>query len=230
MATDPANKPNKKGSALLMVWAEVPVEKEGDFNRWYNNEHLAERLAVPGVLSAARYQSGTPGAPKHLAMYELEDIGVLDSAEYLAARSSPTEWTRQASPEVIGTTYIRNTYTQIFPAEVKAEAAQSGMAEALQIGRMSVPPELDAEWNDWYNAVYVPNYMKVPGCIRGRRYRAVSGEPAYLTVYEFESADVSQSDEWQRQRAIDPRNERWQNTMRHAAGSPGVWVKTFELG
>ena len=226
-----ANNPNnkKKGSALLMVWAEVPADKEDDFNRWYNEEHLAERLAVPGVLSAARYESSTPGAPKHLAMYELENIAVLESAEYLAARGSPTEWTRRASPEVIGTTYIRNTYTQVFPAEVDADAARRGMAAALQIGRMSVPPELNAEWNEWYNGVYVPNYMKVPGCIRGRRYRAVAGEPAYLTVYEFERPDVSQSAEWQRQRAIDPRNERWQNTMRHADGSPGVWVKTFEL-
>ena len=221
---------NRKGSALLMVWAEVPADREGDFNRWYNEEHLAERLAVPGVLSAARYESSTPGAPKHLAMYEIEDIAVLESAEYLAARGTPTEWTRRASPEVIGTTYIRNTYTQIFPDEVDAGAAQSGMAPALQIGRMSVPSELDAEWNEWYNGVYVPNYMKAPGCIRGRRYRAVAGEPAYLTVYEFERPDVSQTDEWQRQRAIDPRNERWQDTMRHAAGSPGVWVKTFELG
>ena len=94
---------------------------------------------------------------------------------------------------------------------------------------MSVPAELDAEWNEWYNSVYVPNYMKVPGCIRGRRYRAVVGEPAYLTVYEFEHPDVSKTDEWLRQRAIDPRNERWQNTMDHVVGSPGVWVKTFEL-
>ena len=52
---------NKKGSALLMVWAEVPADKEDDFNAWYNEEHLAERLAIPGVLSAARYESDSPG-------------------------------------------------------------------------------------------------------------------------------------------------------------------------
>lgn len=221
---------NKKGSALLMVWADVPADKEDDFNAWYNEEHLAERLAIPGVLSGARYESDSPGAPKHLAMYELENIGVMSSEAYLSARANATEWTKRASPDVVATTYIRNTYDQIFPAEVGDDVAQSGMAPALQIGRMAVPPELDAEWNEWYNAVYVPNYMKVPGCIRGRRYRAVEGEPAYLTVYEFEHPEVSQTDEWHRQRAIDPRNERWQDTMQHAVGSPGVWVKTFELG
>ena len=44
----------KKGTGLLMVWAEVPDDLEDEFNRWYNEEHLAERLFVPGVLSAAR--------------------------------------------------------------------------------------------------------------------------------------------------------------------------------
>ena len=215
--------PNKKGSALLMVWVEVPADKEDDFNAWYNEEHLAERLAIPGFLSAARYESDSPGAPKHLAMYELENIDVMTSEAYLSVRANPTEWTKRCSPDVIATTYIRNTYEQIFPAGVEEGTAQSGMAAALQIGRMTVPLELDAEWNEWYNSVYVPNYMKVPGCIRGRRYRAVVGEPAYSTVYELEHPDVSKTDEWLRQRAIDPRNERWQNTMEHAVGSPGVW-------
>ena len=54
-----------KGTGLLMVWAEVPAEIEDDFNRWYVEEHLAERLSVPGVLSAARYEAsgGTSSMP-----------------------------------------------------------------------------------------------------------------------------------------------------------------------
>ena len=61
----------KKGAGLLMVWAEVPSDREKEFNRWYNEEHLAERLALPGFLSAARYEA-VKGGPKHLACYELE--------------------------------------------------------------------------------------------------------------------------------------------------------------
>ena len=62
---------NQKGSGLLMVWADVPADKEPDFNRSYNEEHLAERLAIPGFLSGARYEA-VKGGPKHLAVYELE--------------------------------------------------------------------------------------------------------------------------------------------------------------
>ena len=66
----------KKGTGLLMVWADVPANKEDEFNRWYNEEHLAERMAIPGFLSGARYEA-VKGGPKHLAVYELESPDVL---------------------------------------------------------------------------------------------------------------------------------------------------------
>lgn len=218
----------RKGTGLLMVWAEVPTDKEDDFNRWYNTEHLAERLAIPGFLGGARYEA-VKGGPKHLAVYELESPAVLESAPYKRAQANPTAWTRRSGPEAIATTYIRNVYTMIHPSALSPAAAASDMAPALQIGRMDVPPEVDAEFNAWYNTIYVPNYEKVPGVIRGRRYRAVTGTPTYLTFYEFEHAKVSESDAWNAQRNAAPVSERMRSHMRHAPGSPGVYVKTFQL-
>jgi hypothetical protein len=103
------------------------------------------------------------------------------------------------------------------------------MAPALQIGRMDVPPEIDAEFNTWYNTVYIPSYERVPGVMRGRRYRAVEGAPTYLTLYEFEHPGVSDSPQWEALRDNSPATQRIRPQMRHATGSPGVWVKTFEL-
>jgi len=218
----------KKGTGLLMVWADVPADKEKDFNRWYNDEHLAERLAIPGFLSGARYEA-VKGSPKHLAIYELESPAVLESAAYKRVQANPTELTKRFGPQAIGTTYIRNVYAMIHPKSLSATAAQSGMAPSLQIGRMDVPPEVDDEFNTWYDTVYVPNYEKVPGVIRGRRYRAVTGTPTYLTLYEFEHPKVSESDAWMAQRDASPVTARIRPHMRHAPGSPGVYVKTFQL-
>ena len=217
----------RKGTGLLMVWAEVPADKEDEFNRWYNEEHLAERLGVPGFLAAARYEA-VKGGPRHLACYELESVAVLESPAYKHVQANPTPWTRRCSPEFIGTTFIRNVYAMIHPKALSSDAAASGMAPALQLGRMDVPPEVDAEWNAWYNTVYVPNYEKVPGVIRGRRYRAVVGTPTYLTFYEFEHPKVSESAAWLAQRDASPRNQGMRAHMRHAPGSPGVYVKTVE--
>jgi hypothetical protein len=217
-----------KGMGLLMVWADVPADKEAEFNRWYNEEHVAERLAVPGFLGAARYEA-VKGGPKHLACYELESVAVLDSSAYKRVQANPTEWTRRCSPDVIGTTFIRNVYTMIHPRSLSPDASAAGMAPALQIGRMDVPPEVDRDFNEWYNTIYVPNYEKVPGVIRGRRYRATVGTPTYLTLYEFEHPKVSESAAWLAQRDASPVSQRIRPHMRHAAGSPGIYAKTFEI-
>ena len=219
----------RKGTGLLMVWADVPADKEPEFDRWYNEEHLAERMAIPGFLNAARYEA-VKGGPKHLAVYELESAAVLESPAYKKVQASPTPWTQRVGPQAIATTFIRNIYTMIHPRALGAAAAASDMAPALQLGRMDVPSEVDAEFNEWYNTIYVPNYEKVPGVIRGRRYRAVVGSPTYLTFYEFEHPRVSETPEWLAQRDAVPASARMRAHMRHAPGSPGVYVKTFQLG
>ncbi len=62
----------KKARGLLMVCVDVPAAVEEEFNRWYDEEHISERLSIPGVLNAARYMA-VRGGPKYLACYELTD-------------------------------------------------------------------------------------------------------------------------------------------------------------
>ena len=217
----------KKGPGLLMVWADVPADKEEEFNRWYNEEHLPERMAIPGFLGGARYEA-VKGGPKHLACYELESAAVMESpAPEGPGQSHPVD--EEVGPQAIGTPFIRNIYTMLHPKALPAAIAGAPMAPALQIGRMDVPAATDREFNEWYNTVYVPNYEKVPGVIRGRRYRAVEGTPTYLTLYEFEHPKVSESAAWNAQRDANPVNATMRGHMKHAPGSPGVYVKTVEL-
>ena len=137
---------DKKGTGLLMVWVDVPADQEHEFNHWYNEEHLPELLAVPGVLSAARYEAVSSG-PKHLACYELESSAVVDTDAF---KNRPTtEWAQRVGPRAISTTLINNVYEMVHPAGLTPEIAQSGMAEALQIGRMGISPENEEEWNRW---------------------------------------------------------------------------------
>ena len=217
----------KKGNGMLMVWCDVPADKEAEFNRWYNEEHIAERLSIPGFLSAARYEA-VKGGPKHLAVYELENAAVMESEGYKKVSNNPTPWTKKTGPQAVATTFIRNIYSMIHPKAVTPAIANAGTAPALQIGRMDVPANVDKEWNEWYSGTYVPNYEKVPGVIRGRRYRAVVGTPQYMTFYEFENPKVSETDAWKAQQNAVPISATMRKHMTHAAGSPGVYVKTFE--
>ena len=221
--------PDMKAKGLFLVWCDVPADKEEDFNRWYNEEHLAELLAIPGVLRAARYEA-VSGSPKYLAAYELSDPEVRDTPEYQEHLIRPTEWSQNVNLQGIATRLIQNNYSQIFPLEVSTEVAQSDMAPVLQIGRMTIPEDLEDGWNEFYNTVYAPNYANVPGCIRFRRYALYKGHgPKYSVVYEFEHEKVSQTPEWfaAREKSGGSLGDLYPR-LTHDEGSPGIYKKVFQ--
>jgi len=218
----------KKGRGLLMVYADVRPEDEDEFNRWYDEEHIPERLAIPGVLDAARYVA-VKGGPKYLACYELEEAEAYFSDAWQYRLNHPTEWTERMSPTVVGINPVRNVYRLIFPDDVPEETAQAGMAPALLVGRMSVTEEVEALFNQEYNTERIPLCYRVPGYIRGRRFEAVMGEPKYTTVHELGGAEVHESGAWGVWRTSAP--PQWSETVRpqmtHAPGSPGVYTRIF---
>jgi len=218
----------KKGDGLLLVLSEVPAEHDAEFNRWYNEEHIPERLSIPGVLNAARYEA-VAGGPRYLACYELASPDAWYADAWQKWLNNPTEWSKRMSPSVIGTAYIRNLYRRIHPPDVPAETAQADMSPVLLVGRMSVPAELEDKFNDAYNNERLPLCLSIPGYIRARRFEAVMGSPKYTTVHEMESLDVWKSQAWEDWRtAVTPV---WNREMRphmvHEEGSPGVYRRIF---
>ena len=126
----------RKGDGLLLVYSDVAPEHDKEYNRWYNEEHIPERLSIPGVLDAARYEA-VQGGPKYLAAYELDSHEAWYSDAWQKWLKEPTEWSRRMSPSVIGTEYIRNLYKRVHPDELSEETAQAGMSPLILVGRMS---------------------------------------------------------------------------------------------
>jgi hypothetical protein len=212
----------KKGSGLLMVFADVDVEYDADYNAWYREEHLPERLSAPGFLDAALYQA-VKGGPRYLAVYELESAAAMQTPEYQHMSQNPTDWTKHISPTVIGRGTVRNIYTQISPEESDPDTMGRGMAPALQIGRMEVPSDIEAKYNDYYDNQRTPRNLTVPGCLFVRRYHAVEGNPQYLTMYEFEHEKVPESLAWEDFRKQDTMHDYIGGNYIHQPGSPGVY-------
>jgi len=210
----------KKGRAIYLVYTDLVDDRyDEEFNAWYNNRHVPQLTAIPGILDAARYVA-TKGGPKYLAVYELESPDVIRSDAFVDRPRTP--WDQQMSPQVIGKNFTRVLGDQIFPDDL--ENADRGMAPVLQIGRMSVPEAVEAAWNAWYNGEYIPGYRRVPGVIYARRYRVLEGEVRYITVYEFESAAVPESVAWDHQREhSSPHSGAMREAMTMAMGSPGVY-------
>jgi len=69
------------GSKML-VFSNAVAGRDEAFNQWYETQHLADVVQVPGVISGQRYElvpSALPGAAqgdtshRYLAVYELDD-------------------------------------------------------------------------------------------------------------------------------------------------------------
>src|SRR6202035_1951174 len=85
------------GTGMLLTSMDIDPSDEADFNRWYDREHLIERVAIEGFLEARRYIADQ-GSPKYLCLYSTASFDVLDSPAYRAALTNPTEWSKVTLP------------------------------------------------------------------------------------------------------------------------------------
>jgi hypothetical protein len=81
------------GKGMLLTSMDIDPSDEADFNRWYDREHLQERVAIEGFLEARRYVAHQ-GSPKYLCLYSTRTFEVLDSPAYRTALANRTDWSK----------------------------------------------------------------------------------------------------------------------------------------
>ena len=81
------------GKGMLLTSMNIDAPDEAEFNRWYDREHLEERVAIEGFLEARRYVAHE-GNPKYLSLYSTETFEVLDSPAYRTALANQTAWSK----------------------------------------------------------------------------------------------------------------------------------------
>jgi hypothetical protein len=108
----------RRGALLLVMLDIDPAIDDDDFNRWYFAEHIAERLACPGVLAARRFRA-VVGEPRYLALYELESPQALETEEYRSLARSKLTGNSVAEPRGSARTFamldgFRNTTRNVY--------------------------------------------------------------------------------------------------------------------
>ena len=101
--------------------------------------------------------------------------------------------------------------------------------DAILFSEMTPPDGAEDAFNDWYDNHHTPNHVQgVPGFISAMRYRSPAG-PHYLAVYELESTDTLQSQEYRR-RKFTP-DESTRRMLQAVSGfTRYVAVEVFALG
>jgi len=139
---------------LLLTLTEPPPAMEEEFNAWYDEEHLPERLSIPGFRSAQRWVADVaPGAGKYLATYELDSAAVLSSPAYLERFRNQTPWSKRC----LGKTVVFKRW----------------VCEQIDPG--------DAGPHPLARAIALEENISFPESLQVRRFAAVSGEKIVLT-------------------------------------------------
>ena len=102
------------GNTVLVVTMDVDEADESEFNEWYNEQHLPERMAIPGYVSARRFKlENGNNALKYLCIWEMVDGSPLESEMYKDQNAHPTELYLRVNKTIKLRT--RGLYHQVYP-------------------------------------------------------------------------------------------------------------------
>jgi hypothetical protein len=73
---------------------DVSPANEQEFNRWYDKEHLIERVGINGFLEARRYVA-VSATPKYLNLYTTVIPELLTSQSYQEVLKNQTAWSQR---------------------------------------------------------------------------------------------------------------------------------------
>jgi len=178
----------------LIAAMNIGQASASEFHDWYDTEHLPERQRVPGFLVCERWLGASD--PKiSVATYDLETVGVLQTPGYLAiGGDNLSPWSKRVTSQV--ERLMRYEGDQILPGDQLPPASAGG----LLLNAMNIGPELEAEFNQWYDKEHIPALAAVPGVLCARRFRGTSGNRKYVALYHLASPDVVESAEWKQAR------------------------------
>jgi hypothetical protein len=91
----------------LIVYTDPADGREDDYNAWYDDVHLPEFTALPGVINGRRFKVTGDAKPQYAAIYELSS----HPDEVMAAmnegiKNGTVHWTDAVDPASISTTTL----------------------------------------------------------------------------------------------------------------------------
>lgn len=183
-------------NGILVPVVDFTGMAEDEFNDWYDLEHIPERLRMPGFLACERW-IGVDNQKISVATYGLENADVLKSQAYNAmgnhARGGDnlSVWSKRVTARI--KILMRFEGDEILSGGGVAPKD----APALLLNAMSVAPEHEHEFNDWYNTEHIPALAAVRGTLCARRYRGTgAAAQRYLALYYLASAEIPNSTAW----------------------------------
>ncbi|KAE9392992.1 hypothetical protein BT96DRAFT_924354 [Gymnopus androsaceus JB14] len=170
---------------LLLVYSDPGGElSENNFNQWYDEEHVPQRLHI--CTNISRYRAIDSRNPPWVALYHTSSPGIPESKEWLEIinQASDNEKTiLEALPILTRAIYMVSSQhdraSSLDPeTESPRDAGKVTSIIHLQVTGCSNPlmeAELEASLNHWYQNTIIEGISATPGWLRSKVYKRYSG-------------------------------------------------------
>ncbi|KIK63450.1 hypothetical protein GYMLUDRAFT_41136 [Collybiopsis luxurians FD-317 M1] len=176
---------------LLLVYSHNGTEfSDVEFNNWYDEEHIPQRLRFPGCNNASRYQAIDSKYPPWAALYHTTSSDIPESEEWFKLRevASDTERAILARlPIMTRSTFTLSSFHR--PPESEPTAGLgTGAGKVICIVHLQVTAvealeqtDLETSFIRWYQDFIIKGVSKTPGWIRSRVYNRHDGRDMKTT-------------------------------------------------
>jgi len=194
---------------FFLVFSNPVDGQEAEYNRWYNNEHGPDVLAIPGFVSGQRFvlsdlqlRAVPRKMPRYLILYRIVTVdpaGVRTEIE----RRARTGLTRM-SPTI--TDVKMYTYLAFRPPHAGATRMADdspNMPAYEQVVFGDAVAGMDSAFNHWYDTVHEPELLSAPGFVHAQRgiispfqfapTDEGEGQSKYLALFEIRSRNLAQT-------------------------------------
>lgn len=170
----PASASPPPGILVAMSW--VAPETEAEFNRWYEQEAIPERLALPGVVAVNRYQA-VAGNYSYMVVYRCESIDTLTSDAYRKHMAAPSAWRMK----------VRKGFRNIqFSACRETWSTGAGVGGTSVIVQCSPAKGRDKEVRGFLTKELAPRLLEKGGIVRMALWE---GDPAVTSAVDVSSRE-----------------------------------------
>lgn len=182
---------------LLVAGFDYSMVDAGEFNDWYDTEHLPERQRCAGFINCVRWHA-VDNPKVAIATYDLESHAVLHSPPYQAiGRENLSPWSKRMTAKA--KRLLRIEGEQLAPGD----QVMRGTTNYIMINANQIPPEALEEVKRWYREEHVLRLGAVPGCVSARHFFAHSGTHNSIGIYELERPEICASEVW-KEAAVTP--------------------------
>jgi hypothetical protein len=210
---------------IWAIWYGIDDPDRRDYERWFHDIHIPEKLSRPGYLWAAHYEIEHDGS--FLALFGGETAHTFlnpSPAQLVGRQSAETQsfmrMRRQPSACILAEE------ARVDGPDARKRGPNGTPGPVIQLGNYNAAsPAVEDDLGAWYAQERLPALLRLPGCIGARKLLSSIGAYKHAILHEFVSLEMREKHFGPLEaQARDPQT--WMGRVRpqltHAPHSPAV--------